>query len=77
MYIFKKLGSTKSSESIKTIQSKDELKRVGEYCIQDCVLVAEIMDYKKVYSCILSRAELFLCDPRDLLLKGQQQIVFN
>ena len=53
------------------------LGRVGAYCIQDCALVAEIMDARKVYSSILSRAELFLCDPRDLMLKGQQQIVFN
>ncbi len=53
------------------------LGRVGAYCIQDCALVAEIMDVRKVYSSILSRAELFLCDPRDLMLKGQQQIVFN
>lgn len=58
-------------------RSEEGLTRVGAYCIQDCALVAEIMDYKKVYSCVLSRAELFLCDPRDLLLKGQQQIVFN
>ncbi len=58
-------------------RSEFELTRVGAYCIQDCALVAEIMDFKKVYSCLLSRAELFLCDPRDLLLKGQQQIVFN
>ena len=35
------------------------------------------MASQKIYSSILSRAELFLCDPRDLMLKGQQQIVFN
>ncbi len=53
------------------------LTKVAAYCIQDCCLVAEIMAYKQVYSTIFSRAELFLCDPRDLLIKGQQQIVFN
>lgn len=58
-------------------RSEQGLTEVGAYCIQDCELVAKIMDHKKVYSCVLSRAELFLCDPRDLLLKGQQQIVFN
>lgn len=54
-----------------------QLTRVGEYCVQDCALVARIMDFKQVYSTLFSRSELFLCDPRDLLLKGQQQIVFN
>jgi DNA polymerase elongation subunit (family B) len=58
-------------------QDPQGLTRVGAYCVQDCALVAEIMDARKVYSSILSRAELFLCDPRDLMLKGQQQIVFN
>jgi DNA polymerase delta subunit 1 len=55
----------------------DMLTKVAAYCIQDCCLVAEIMAYKQVYSTLFSRAELFLCDPRDLLIKGQQQIVFN
>jgi DNA polymerase delta subunit 1 len=54
-----------------------ELGRVGAYCVQDCALVAEIMSFKQVYSTLFSRSELFLLDPRDLLLKGQQQIVFN
>lgn len=57
--------------------SEPKLTRVGAYCIQDCLLVAELMASQKIYSSILSRAELFLCDPRDLILKGQQQIVFN
>ena len=58
-------------------RSESKLTRVGAYCIQDCALVAELMASQKIYSSILSRAELFLCDPRDLMLKGQQQIVFN
>jgi DNA polymerase elongation subunit (family B) len=57
--------------------SEPKLTRVGAYCIQDCALVSELMASQKIYSSILSRAELFLCDPRDLMLKGQQQIVFN
>jgi hypothetical protein len=57
--------------------SEPKLTTVGAYCIQDCALVAELMASQKIYSSILSRAELFLCDPRDLMLKGQQQIVFN
>lgn len=58
-------------------RSEPKLTTVGAYCIQDCALVAELMASQKIYSSILSRAELFLCDPRDLMLKGQQQIVFN
>lgn len=58
-------------------RSEEKLTRVGAYCIQDCALVSELMASQKIYSSILSRAELFLCDPRDLMLKGQQQIVFN